>query len=98
MSLKVRIWAYPGLSQSDGILAADLIETLYIAASAGRAAHGKHGYYFVTNGDVTWGKIAEVVETRAGARRPFTQEDLDTYFPGLVRYILCYSMPSGFRY
>ncbi|KAJ7919226.1 hypothetical protein B0H13DRAFT_1868747 [Mycena leptocephala] len=62
---------------------ADLIETLYIAASAGRAAHGKHGYYFVTNGDVTWGKIAEVVETRAGARRPFTQEDLDTYFPGL---------------
>ncbi|KAJ7844501.1 hypothetical protein B0H14DRAFT_3455503 [Mycena olivaceomarginata] len=62
---------------------ADLIESLYITASANRAAHGKHGYYFATNGDVAWGKIAEVVETRAGARRSFTQEDLETYFPGL---------------
>ncbi|KAF7349072.1 NmrA domain-containing protein [Mycena venus] len=61
---------------------ADLIETLYIAASANRTAHGKHGYYFATNGDVSWEEIAEIVETRAGARRPFTQEELGTYFSG----------------
>lgn len=70
-----------------GILAADIVEIVYTAAAASRAAHGKEGYYFVTNGDVAWGEIADVVATRAGARRPWTQEDLDTYFPGMVRCI-----------
>jgi hypothetical protein len=98
MSLKVRTSTTHDWSQSDGILAADLIESLYITTSANRAAHGKHGYYFATNGDVAWGKIAEVAETRAGARRSFTQEDLDTYFPGLVHCISCYSGSFGFRH
>ncbi|KAJ7655991.1 hypothetical protein DFH06DRAFT_1328832 [Mycena polygramma] len=62
---------------------ADIVEILYTAAVAGRASHGKHGYYFITNGDVAWGEIADVVATRAGAPRPFTQEDLDTYYPGM---------------
>ncbi|KAJ7664516.1 hypothetical protein DFH06DRAFT_1392243 [Mycena polygramma] len=61
----------------------DIVEIVYNAAAAGSAAHGKQGYYFVTNGDVAWGEIADVVVTRAGARSPFTQDDLDKYFPGM---------------
>ncbi|KAJ6458585.1 hypothetical protein C8R47DRAFT_1245170 [Mycena vitilis] len=62
---------------------ADIVEILYNAAVAGRASHGKQGNYFLTNGDVAWGEIANVVATRAGPPRPFTQEDLDTYYPGM---------------
>ncbi|KAJ7663167.1 hypothetical protein DFH06DRAFT_1189514 [Mycena polygramma] len=61
---------------------ADLVETLYHAATAKRTAHGTHGYYFVSNAHVPFVKFAEVVETRAGARRTFTQEELDAFFPG----------------
>ncbi|KAJ6452316.1 hypothetical protein C8R47DRAFT_1258242 [Mycena vitilis] len=61
---------------------ADLVETLYHAALAKRAAHGTHGYYFVSNAHIPFVKFAEVVETRAGPRRAFTQEELDSFFPG----------------
>ncbi|KAJ6559545.1 NAD-P-binding protein [Mycena capillaripes] len=61
---------------------ADLVEKLYNAVEMKPGAHGKNGYYFVTNGDIAFEKLVEVVETRAGARRTFTQLELDTYFPG----------------
>ncbi|KAJ7670087.1 hypothetical protein DFH06DRAFT_1372849 [Mycena polygramma] len=62
---------------------ADLVEVLYTAASAKHAAHGKQGYYFAATGEISWAGIAEVVATRAGAARPYTQKELDTTFPGL---------------
>ncbi|KAJ7673891.1 hypothetical protein DFH06DRAFT_1319008 [Mycena polygramma] len=60
---------------------ADLVEVLYTTASAKHAAHGKQSYYFAANGEISWAGIAEVVETRAGAARPYTQEELDAIFP-----------------
>ncbi|KAJ6472918.1 hypothetical protein C8R47DRAFT_1053987 [Mycena vitilis] len=63
---------------------ADLVELLYTAASSKHAAHGKQGYYFATSGEISWAEIADVLAPRAGAARPYTQEELDATFPGLV--------------
>ncbi|KAJ7167990.1 hypothetical protein C8R46DRAFT_1270735, partial [Mycena filopes] len=58
---------------------ADLVELLFNAV--GQIGHGRHGYYFVSNADVVFEKLVEVIETRAGKRRAFTKEELDAYFP-----------------
>lgn len=44
------------------------------------AEHGRNGYYFVANGDVEFEKVTEVVETRAGTCRIFTDNELKVYF------------------
>ncbi|KAJ7051428.1 hypothetical protein C8F01DRAFT_1212685 [Mycena amicta] len=63
---------------------ADLVLLLYDRIQAGTAAHGREGYYFVDNGSVPFARLVEVVETRAGPRRPLTQEELDQYMPGAL--------------
>ncbi|KAJ7167992.1 hypothetical protein C8R46DRAFT_1270737 [Mycena filopes] len=61
---------------------ADLVELVY--NSIGRQiGHGRNGYHFLSAADVPFEKFAEVIERRAGKRRAFTQEELDTYFPNL---------------
>ncbi|KAF7351967.1 NmrA domain-containing protein [Mycena venus] len=72
------------ISHVDVTEVADLVETLYnsVVEGADRAPeHGRNGYYFVAHGDVEFEKVTEVVETRAGTRRVFTDTELKTYFP-----------------
>ncbi|KAJ7618779.1 hypothetical protein FB45DRAFT_1063334 [Roridomyces roridus] len=38
--------------------------------------HGRHGYYFANSGDISLYKVTEVLESRVGPRRAFTQEEL----------------------
>ncbi|KAJ7673867.1 hypothetical protein DFH06DRAFT_1081711 [Mycena polygramma] len=66
---------------------ADLVEILYTAASAKNAAHGKEGYYFAATGEISWAGIADVLAARAGAARPYTQEELDATFPVLHDFL-----------
>jgi hypothetical protein len=68
---------------------ADQVEAVYDAVAAKRApGHGRDGYYFVANGDVAFSEVVAIVETRAGARRVFTQAELTAYFPSVRFSIL----------
>jgi len=69
------------ISHVDVTEVADQVETLYNAVLTHEAEHGRNGYYFVAHGDVEFEKVVEIVETRAGPRRVFTQPELQTYFP-----------------
>ncbi|KAJ7476364.1 hypothetical protein B0H11DRAFT_2032071 [Mycena galericulata] len=72
------------ISHVDVTEVADLVETLYnsvIEGSNSAAEHGRNGYYFVANGDVEFEKLTEIVETRTGTRRVFTDNELKAYFP-----------------
>ncbi|KAJ7776299.1 hypothetical protein B0H16DRAFT_1672331 [Mycena metata] len=64
---------------------ADLVEILYdsVIANKTEIGHGSNGYYFVSSADVLFENLVEVIESRAGKRRAFTQEELDLYFPNL---------------
>jgi hypothetical protein len=70
---------------------ADQVEAVYDAVAAKRApGHGRDGYYFVANGDVAFSEVVAIVETRAGARRVFTQAELTAYFPN-VRFSIMHT-------
>ncbi|KAJ7764319.1 hypothetical protein B0H16DRAFT_1718256 [Mycena metata] len=62
---------------------ADLVEILYdsVIANTAEVGHGRYGYHFVSSADIIFEKIVDVIESRAGKRRAFTQEELDLYFP-----------------
>ncbi|KAJ7025644.1 hypothetical protein C8F04DRAFT_131803 [Mycena alexandri] len=62
---------------------ADLVNILYdsVVANSAQIGHGRNGYYFVSSADVVFEKLVDVIESRAGKRRAFTQEELDLYFP-----------------
>nr|GAT54257.1 predicted protein [Mycena chlorophos] len=60
----------------------DMIDLLYDAIQAGTAPHGREGYYFIVTDIIALERLTEIVETRAGPRRPWTQAELDLYMPG----------------
>ncbi|KAF7305597.1 NmrA domain-containing protein [Mycena chlorophos] len=60
----------------------DMIDLLYDAIQAGTAPHGREGYYFIVTDIIALEQLTEIVETRAGPRRPWTQAELDLYMPG----------------
>ncbi|KAJ7470202.1 hypothetical protein B0H11DRAFT_2041801 [Mycena galericulata] len=79
------------LSHVDVNEVANLVEALHSSIVEGGnsvAGHGRDGYYFVANGDVEFEKVTEVVETRAGTRRVFTDNELKAYFasPSVQRF------------
>ncbi|KAF7342762.1 NmrA domain-containing protein [Mycena sanguinolenta] len=76
------------ISHVDVTEVADLVEILYDSIESDSAGHGRNGYYFVANGDVEFGKVTEITELRVGPRRPFTDDELKTYFiaPGLQSF------------
>ncbi|KAJ7844450.1 hypothetical protein B0H13DRAFT_1647959, partial [Mycena leptocephala] len=74
------------ISHADVTEVADQVEAVYDAVAAKRApGHGRDGYYFVANGDVAFSEVVAIVETRAGARRVFTQAELTAYSPPSVQ-------------